>query len=79
MRFGMKLVTLKHRLKAQANGKPKLATRGLDLRKQVQDMGLHDLGDLWAEARMDEVLMYLRGNTRLALPSWARPLLPTAV
>ena len=78
MKFGMKLVTLKHKLKAQANGKPKDGPTK-DLQDQVCGLGLCDLGSLWHEARMEEVVIYLRGNKRLCLPEWARPLLPTEI
>ncbi|OLP83091.1 hypothetical protein AK812_SmicGene36190 [Symbiodinium microadriaticum] len=79
LRFGMRIVTLKHNLKAQATGKPKPQTMP-DLREQLIDMNCQQgLGDIWEEASMDEVLVYLRGNRNLMLPDWARPLLPSTV
>ena len=79
LRFGMQIVTLKHKLKAQASGKPKPLTVP-DLREQLTDMNCQQgLGDIWEEASMDEVLVYLRGNRNLMLPDWARPLLPSTV
>jgi hypothetical protein len=33
------------------------------------------LQDLWEDARMDEVMIYLRGNTHLDIPDEFRPLL----
>ncbi|CAE7792329.1 unnamed protein product [Symbiodinium sp. CCMP2592] len=66
----MRIVTLKHQLKAQASGKPKPLTVP-DLREQLSDMNCQQgLGDVWEEASMDEVLVYLRGNRNLMLPDW---------
>ena len=75
----MRLVTLKHHLKALAGGKPKVNETGSSLGDQVLSLGLWELGDLWSEAHMDEVVRYLRGNRHLQLPAWARPLLPTEI
>ena len=75
----MKIVSLKHKFKAQASDKPEPRSV-LGLREQLIDMNCTGgLGDLWEEASMDDVLVYLRGNRNLMLPDWARPLLPTTV
>ena len=78
MRFGMALVTLKHHLKAHAGGKPKV-TMQRSLQEVVASACLSDLGDVWEDARMSEVAVYLRANFHLKLPDWARPLLPKAI
>ena len=52
---------------------------GSSLGDQVLSLGLWDLGDLWSEAHVDEVVRYLRGSRHLQLPAWARPLLPTEI
>ena len=76
----MRLVTIKHHLKALAGGKPAVTEKGASLGNEVISLGLWDnLGDLWSEARMEEVVVYLRGNRHLKLPSWARVLLPTEI
>ena len=79
MRFGMALVTLKHHLKAHARGKPEVKTPPRSLQEEVAAAGFSQLGDIWEEARMSEVVLYLRANYNLKLPDWARPLLPKAI
>ena len=34
------------------------------------------VGDLWRDAEMHQVLVYLRGNKSLRLPEYLRPLFP---
>ena len=79
LRFGMKIVTLKQKFKALADGKPEVQ-HAPDLREQLSSMSCGSaLGDLWEEAHLKEALVYLWGNQHLSLPAWARPLLPTEV
>ena len=70
MRFGMRLVTIKRLLKSLATGKLKVpdAPAAEEFPNVVESMQLLHLGDLWAEARMEEVLVYLRGNRSLQIP-----------
>ena len=73
------MVTLKHELKAQAQGKPRIQ-RQQDLPEQLMEMCMQDgLGDLWEEAYLAPVVEYLRGSKRLSLPAWARPFLPVEI
>ena len=79
MRFGMKIAQLKRKMKMQTNGKPKI-DEAADLRQALEGMQCASgLGDLWEEARMSEVLVFLRGGRDLQLPDWSRPLLPHSV
>ena len=75
----MRIVTLKHELKAQVQGKPRLQVLQ-DLPEQLVEMGMQEgLGDLWQEACLAPVVEYLRGGQHLKLPTWARPFLPVQI
>ena len=70
------MASLKRKFKEMATGKPHVPVVK-NICEQLGEMGcVQGMGDLWDEARMSEVLVYLRGNTNLSLPDWARPLLP---
>ena len=79
LRFGMGIVQLKNQLKQTSQGKPDLLYPITRLQDEVTAMDFENLGDVWSEAHMDEVLVYLRGNHNLRLPAWFRPLLPSEI
>ena len=73
------MASLKRRFKEMANGKPMVPV-WCSIREVLADMQcVEGMGDLWEEARVDEVLVYLTGNKNLSLPTWARPFLPQAL
>ena len=80
MRFGMRLVQLRRRLQANALGKPKVNFNGqpslLGVMQELQTQHL-TVQDLWLDARMEEVLIYLRGGTALQVPDDLRPFIPS--
>ena len=36
-----------------------------------------EVGDLWPDAKLQEVFSYLRGSNKIAIPEEWRPVLPT--
>ena len=82
MRFGMRLVQLRRRLQANALGKPKLDCNerpslfGLMQELQTQHVTVQDL---WLDARLEEVLIYLRGGKTLQVPDYLRQFIPNQI
>ena len=75
-RFGVKMVSILHDLLEDKYGAPSLPQDRPDLASIVTSM---EYADLWEDAKMVEVIQYVRGGTGLCIPSGLRGLLPTGL
>ena len=75
MKFGLRMVRLRQRLKKERASRA-IPPADLDP-KQIFASGT--FSDIWEDAQMPEVLAYLRGNKSLQIPADWRELLPTAL
>ena len=72
---------MRSRFLAEAKGKPKAHYQPATLGEVMRDVGTQnfDFDELWTDARMEEVLVYLRGSTALHLPKELRKYIPASV
>ena len=72
----MKIVSLLHDLLEEKAGVPSLPEELPDISTIVSSV---EFADLWEDAKMVEVLQYMRAGTGLSIPSHLRHLLPTSL
>ena len=79
-RFGMKLVKLRPKILASVQGKPNV-DEPRNLGQVMREIGFTQLSveEVWHDACMHEVLIYLRGNRALAMPQEIKDLMPSTV
>ena len=79
--FGMRLSKLRRKVISKALGKPDVGFFGPDLLQVMKAFRTDqlDLENLWHDARMEEVLVYLRGSQRLQVPPEFQQFLPKTV
>ena len=71
------MVSILHELLEDRAGAPSLPHQDLpDLRSIVASM---EYTDLWEDAKMVEVIQYVRGGDGLSIPAHLRDLLPTGL
>ena len=77
--FGGKFLSLLEMFRSRAEGKPTLTPEveaSLDARYLFRDL---PWGDMWEDAEIVELVVYLRGNKNLRIPEHWRDFLPTSV
>ena len=82
MRFGMRLVQIRRKLIANVLGKPQLdCDEQPSLSSVMRELETHHLSmdDLWADASMEDVLVYLRGSKALRIPDGFRDFIPSKI
>ena len=80
-RFGQRLAHLRGKFAATAQGKPHVSEGTHDLlevMREVQTQFL-DVADVWHDAKMEEVLLYLRGSKNLSIPPEYKEYIPVSV
>ena len=75
MNFALRMVRLRQRLHLAKPGRA-APPANLDAKELFAS---DSFADIWEDARMPEVLAYLKGNKSLEIPPEWRGLLPTAI